>query len=92
MMNNQEFIEENIKLVYFFINKYYPSFSKDEDIIQCGMLGLCKAAKKWKQEGEFSSYACQCVLNEVRQELKRRQKYNVEISLDRLLEEDKNDD
>lgn len=91
MMNNQEFIEENIKLVYFFINKYYPSFSKDEDIIQCGMLGLCKAAKKWKQEGEFSSYACQCILNEVRTELRNRAKKQVEISLESLLEGNDND-
>ena len=92
MMNRGEFIEQNINLVYIVISEYYPMFISDEDIIQCGMLGLCKAADKWKKKGKVSSFARAVILNEVRQELKRRQKYNVEISLDRLLEEDKNDD
>lgn len=92
MNNVKDFIEKNIRLVYFVINEYYPTLSKDEDIIQCGMLGLTKAANKWKEEGKFSSYARQCILNEIRSELKNRQKRKVEISLESLMESNKDDD
>ena len=92
MNNPKQFIEKNIDLVYFAINKYYPSFSKDEDIIQCGMIGLCKAVDKWGQKGKFSSYATKCILNEIRQELKNRGKRKVEISLESWLEGNKNED
>ena len=55
MMNRGEFIEQNINLVYVVIREYYPMFISDEDIIQCGMLGLCKAADKWKKKGKNTS-------------------------------------
>lgn len=92
MNNKQDFIEENINLVYVVIREYYPNFISDEDIIQCGMVGLCKAASKWKKKGKFSSFAKKCILNEVRDELKDRVKRKVEISLDRLLEGNKDED
>ena len=92
MNNKQDFIEENINLVYVVIREYYPNFISDEDIIQCGMVGLCKAASKWEKKGKFSSFAKKCILNEVRDELKDRAKRKVEISLDRLLESNKNED
>lgn len=92
MNNIKDVIEQNIGLVYFIVNEYYPSLYKDEDIIQCGMLGLAKAANKWEKKGKFSSYARQCILNEIRTELKNRQKRKVEVSLESLMEGNKNDD
>ena len=92
MNDKKQFIEKNIDLVYFVVNKYYPSFSKDEDIVQCGMVGLCNAVEKWEKKGKFSSYATKCILNEIRRELKDRAKRKVEISLESLLEGNKNED
>ena len=90
MNANQDLIEKNIPLVYVVIREYYPFLINDEDIIQCGMLGLCKAADKWR-EGTFSSYAKQCIKNEIRNELRLRQKFSVEVSLEKILEEDRDE-
>lgn len=92
LMNDKQFIEDNVKLVYYLIQKYYPTYAYDEDIIQCGMIGLCKAAKAWQQKGKFSSYAKKCIFNEIKNELKYRQKHSAVISLEVLLEGDKSND
>jgi RNA polymerase sigma factor (sigma-70 family) len=82
-MTKQQMIEENMKLVYHIIHRYYPTFVNDEDIVQCGMLGLCKAADKWDVEkGEFSTLACKCIRNEILQEFRRRKKHSGVLSLD----------
>lgn len=92
MNDRQNFIEENLNLVYFLIQKHYPTFIRDNDIIQCGMLGLCKAAERWdSRKSKFSTYATKWVLNEIRRELKNRGKHSSEISLESLME-DKRDE
>lgn len=91
MKDKQKFIEENTSLVYFLINKYYPSFSSDEDIIQCGMTGLCEAVSRWEGKCKFSHYAQNWILGEIRKELRDRNKHSVDTSLETLLE-DKRDE
>lgn len=72
-----------MNLVYFLINKYYPSFVADEDIIQAGMLGLCRAANTWDETlSTFSTYASKCVLNEICKEFRARKKQHGVLSLD----------
>ena len=79
----KQLIEDNMSLVYFLVNSYYPTYSSDEDIIQCGMLGLCKAAETWKDDGtKFSTYAGKCILNEINMEFRRRKKHSGLLSLD----------
>ena len=46
MNDRKKFIEENVNLVYVIVREYYPTFIFDEDVIQCGMVGLCKAANE----------------------------------------------
>lgn len=85
-MNKDNLILENMKLVYFLISKYYPTFIGDEDLQQVGMLGLCKAANTWNEEkSKFSTYASKCILNEINFEFKRRKKHNGVLSLDKEL-------
>lgn len=92
MNDIQKFIEENTNLVHFLINKYYPYFSADEDIIQCGMLGLCKAAEKWdSSKSKFSTYATKWILSEIKRELRERGKHSAEISLESLMEDKQNE-
>lgn len=82
-MNQQKLIEENINLVYFLIGKYYPNFTSDEDIVQCGMVGLCRAAQSWDESRSlFSTYASKCILYEIYAEFRRRKRHKNVLSLD----------
>lgn len=80
---NQKLVEENINLVYSVVNKYYPTFRQDEDIIQCGMLGLCQAADTWDESrGKFSTFAYTCIIYEIIREFHRRKKHKGVLSLE----------
>lgn len=83
-MKNDKLIEDNMTLVYYLVKRYYPKFLFDEDIIQCGMVGLVKAAQTWDEsKSKFSSYSSFCILNEIRQEFIRRSKYSTDTSLEK---------
>lgn len=81
---NQKLVEDNMNLVYFLINRYYPNFIQDEDLAQCGMIGLCNAANKFDETRgiEFSTFAASCILNEICKEFRRRKRHNGVISLE----------
>lgn len=81
---DQKLIEENMNLVYFLINRYYPTFIGDEDLAQCGMIGLCSAANNFDESSgiKFSTFASSCILNEFCKEFTRRKRHNKVISLD----------
>lgn len=82
-MNKDDLITENMKLVYYIVSKDYPTFIRDEDIIQSGMLGLCKAAQSWDEsKAKFSTYAGKCIRNEINQEFIRRKPHSKNISLE----------
>lgn len=82
-MRNQNLINNNMSLVYYVIHKYYPTFINDEDIVQSGMVGLCKAANTWDEEkSTFSTYAIKCIMNEIRHEFRDRKKHKGVLSLD----------
>lgn len=81
-MNQQKLIEDNMNLVYFTIHKFYPKMINDEDIVQCGMLGLCNAANTWDESrSNFATFACRCIGYEINNELKRRKRYSNTLSL-----------
>lgn len=83
MMNRQQLVEDNMRLVYHIVSKEYPTYIHDEDIIQSGMLGLCKAADKWDEKrGEFLQFAWSCIRYEIIKEFKRRAKHQGVLSLD----------
>ena len=86
MNDRQKFIEDNIGLVYYLVQKYYPHLAKDEDIIQCGTIGLCEAAENWKKQSKFSYYAKSRILGAIKDELRNRNRWSVETSLEQLLE------
>jgi len=82
-MNQQKLIEDNMNLVYFTIHKFYPKMIADEDIVQCGMLGLCNAAQTWDEtRSNFTTFACRCIGYEINNELKRRKRHKNTLSLD----------
>ena len=92
-MSRDQLIEENMNLVYYLINRYYPTFSQDEDVIQEGMIGLIKAASCWDaSKSKFSSYASICILNQIRNYFKVYMKGENHLSLDKVLSSDSLDD
>lgn len=71
----EQAIVNNDKLIYFVINRYYPDFIEDEDIIQSGRIGLWKACISYDaSKTKFSTYAVKCIMNEIRAELRHRAK------------------
>lgn len=82
-MTRQKLIEDNMNLVYHYVSKYYPTYLQDEDIIQCGMVGLCKAADAWDEtKSKFSTFAPKCIGNEIKYEFRKRAKHQGVLSLD----------
>lgn len=79
----QQLIEDNMNLVYHLISKEYPTYLHDEDIVQCGMLGLCKAAERWDEaKSKFSTFAAFCIRSEIQTEFRNRAKHQGVLSLD----------
>ncbi len=88
-MTKQQLIEDNINLVYSVVSKEYPTYLHDDDIIQSGMLGLCKAAEKWDEtKSKFSTYAWRCIRNEINQEFINRKPHSNNISLETKVSDD----
>lgn len=83
MLTKQQLIEDNMMLVYDLVHREYPTYIHDEDIIQCGMLGLCKAAEKWDEsKSKFSTFAIICIRSEIQMEFRKRAKHQGILSLD----------
>lgn len=82
----QQLIEDNMNLVYFVINKYYPTFRHDEDLIQTAMVGLCQAADIWNEKrGAFSTFATRLILSRIQDEFRYRKKHSNQYSLDYMV-------
>lgn len=73
----QKLVLDNMTLVHFLINKYYPTFCGNEDVVQAGMVGLCNAATTWKEDKSiFSTYASKCILNEIKRYFRESRSIN----------------
>ena len=82
-MTKQQLIEDNMGLVYSLVHREYPTYSNDEDIMQCGMLGLCAAAEKWDEsKSAFSTFATICIRSAIQYEFRKRAKHQGILSLD----------
>lgn len=91
-MNKSKLIEANMKLVHYLINKYYSTYSNNEDVIQEGMVGLCYAAEHFDESrGKFSTYASKCILNNIRSYFRKNAKHNNVLSLDYEVNNDDGD-
>lgn len=77
--------EDNEKLVFFILNKYFPTLAFDEDAAQDGRLGLWNACQSYDPEkSAFSTYAGRAIRNAVamslRQETRRAKLPTVSLS------------
>lgn len=84
----QKLCEDNLKLAYYIVSQYYPTYIHDEDITASALLGLCKAAESYDpNKGLFSTYAGKCIRNEINQEFIARKLHSKVISLDNTVGE-----
>lgn len=67
----------------------YPSFIRDEDVLQAGAVGWVKAYNNYDStKGSFEAYAYSCIRNEIRAHFKRelKEQYdvceNIEVAVD----------
>lgn len=62
-----ERVYQNMKFVYYLVNKQYLNHPQKEDLEQIGMIGLIKATVTFDESKgiKFSSYASRCILNEI---------------------------
>lgn len=89
MNDVNKLIEDNMNLVYYIVSHQYPTFIRDEDVIQSGMEGLCKAANSYNPEkGLFSTYAGRCIRNEINREFIKRKPFSQTVSLDSHISEE----
>lgn len=75
-------ITDNMGLVYHVVQSHFPTFMNDEDVIQVGMVGLCRAGNTWDEsKAKFSSYACTCIYYEICKYFRCNRKHNGTLSL-----------
>jgi RNA polymerase sporulation-specific sigma factor len=93
----EQMVEANTRLVYFVLNKYFPSMAQDDDAIQVGLIGLWRAAQRFdpSRNLRFSTYAAASIWGSVKQyrrDLRGRRKHPAPpiLSLDGPVHVDEN--
>lgn len=93
MNNPSDLIEQNQKLVYYIISHEYPSYLRDDDLVQAGMLGLCEAANRWDEtKSNFGTFAGNWIRGEIKKEFVRRKKNSGVWSTNRMIGGDEDDE
>jgi RNA polymerase sporulation-specific sigma factor len=84
-----KFIEENLRLVHFFVQKFNPG-NEYEDYVQIGTIGLIKAVKTFSvdKEVKFATYAAKIITNEILMHIRKNKKHSKETSLDAPISQD----
>lgn len=94
--NNREcseyLMQQNKKLVYHLIGKYYNSngYPEYSDFVSNGLFGLYKAILTFdvNKGNKFSSYAAICIDNEIKMMLRRLRKHQNVLSINTILSKD----
>lgn len=89
-MKNDNLILDNVKLVHTVINRLFPTYKGNEDVISEGTMGLVKAARAFTEDSSvaFSTYAFCVIRNEIVSYLRRERRHNDVISLDEPIGDD----
>jgi RNA polymerase sigma factor (sigma-70 family) len=65
------------RLVEFTARRFFPRLRHDQDLLQCGLIGLWEATRTWSGAGEFAAYASRCILNNMKDYVRSEQKARV---------------
>lgn len=70
------------EFAWFLLWKHFPNLALDDDIKQEALLGLWKACMTFEEgKAQFSTYASQCIINQIRQVLRKRSNAPKTVSL-----------
>lgn len=80
----ENLVINNLRLVYYLVNKLRVSGSDYEDLVSIGTIGLIKAASSFddSKNVKFASYASTCINNEILMEFRKNKKHENDVSLD----------
>ena len=89
-MKNENLVTDNLKLVHSVINRLFPTYRGNEDVVEEGMLGLVKAARAFDDDATvaFSTFAFCAIRNEIVDYLRRERRFDDVISLDEPVGDD----
>lgn len=79
----EELIRRYRPMVYAAARRLAPWLRQDEDLLQCGLIGLWKAAERWDETRPFPPLARRCVENEMVSHLRRQRRQVPTVPLDR---------
>lgn len=89
-MKNEKLVTNNVSLVHSVINRLFPAYRGDDDVIAEGLLGLVKAANAFDEDASvaFSTYAFCLIRNEIINYLRRERRFDDVLSLDEPIGDD----
>lgn len=91
-MTPDELYFKNEGLVYHVLHRKFHMNRLDDDFRQIARLGLWKACLKYDEtKGKFSTYAVPAIENEIKMELRKKNRKPIEISLDDLIRDTSDD-
>lgn len=70
----EQLVKDNLGLVGIILARYDVGYDERDDFFQIGCIGLCKAAEGFDRSKniKFSTYAAQCIQNEILMEFRNR--------------------
>ncbi len=78
-------VEQYHRLVPLVAARSFPALSHDQDLRQCGLIGLWRAAQTWDGRRPFPPYARRCILNAMRNYVRDRGRVSAkEVSMTAL--------
>lgn len=80
----EELIGRYKPMVYAAARRLAPWLRKDEDLLQCGLIGLWKAAEQWDEARPFPPLARRCIENEMRNHLRQYRRQVPTVPLRRV--------
>lgn len=86
-----ELIEHNLRLVVYIAKRFENTGTDLEDLISVGAIGLIKAVQSFdaNKNIKLATYASRCIENEILMHIRKKNKQNLEVSLDEPLNFDK---
>lgn len=80
-----DLFEKNTRFAYWCVQRYFPTLSGDEDVVQEALIGLWKACCNYDPgRGAFPTIAYHCIKNQILMLIRRRKSWTpgLTVSLD----------
>lgn len=72
----ERLFQDNTRLAYWAISRYYPALITDDDIKQEALIGLWKACNGYDEsKSAFATYAVKCIISQIAMALRKRTRW-----------------